>query len=160
MKNWILFISVVTFNFLCISFISSWAPLLSAMCIVFMSLDICFLMTYLTYTSWFSYILFLIFLGGLMVLFTYMCSVAPNEFTKPELVKKMWYALLYSLMAFMVVEWNPNLWTKTTESSIQFMTYSMNLSIMIISIVYLLLTLIVAVNISSYKYGPIRAKKN
>uniref|UniRef100_A0AAU6W804 NADH dehydrogenase subunit 6 n=1 Tax=Tinodes ventralis TaxID=3144872 RepID=A0AAU6W804_9NEOP len=47
--------------------------------IIFMQLLIsCFLFNFMINNSWFSYILFIMFIGGLMILFMYMCSISSN----------------------------------------------------------------------------------
>nr|ANJ70555.1 NADH dehydrogenase subunit 6 [Melanotus villosus] len=125
----------------------------------------------ISHNFWFSYILFMIMIGGMLVLFIYMTSVASNE--------KFLYSnkLMITMMIMM-----------TTTISIQmidsFLSYQISLNmdtammsnssmyqlslnkyinlpanwIMITLIIYLLVTLIAVVKITNITYGPLRQK--
>nr|AWK49451.1 NADH dehydrogenase subunit 6 [Penaeus sp. 1 SPS-2018] len=119
---------------------------------------------------WFSYILFIIFLGAMLVLFIYVASLASNEsfsFSTSLLLIFMMTASVSFLMMFM----DPMLMntplsvqqsslindqfssTPTLLSSIYNYT-TMNLTLFIV--LYLLLTLIVVVKITNTFFGPLR----
>nr|YP_009528975.1 NADH dehydrogenase subunit 6 [Ophraella communa]AST14962.1 NADH dehydrogenase subunit 6 [Ophraella communa] len=118
---------------------------------------------------WYSYILFLIMIGGMLILFIYMTSIASNEKFKPNL--KMIFILLMFLMITMIMinldQFYMNILNQTIENKLFNMNYNLNLSmmkyfnfpnyfIMISMIIYLFITLIAIVKITNFKYGPLR----
>nr|ADO60534.1 NADH dehydrogenase subunit 6 [Drilus flavescens] len=116
---------------------------------------------------WYSYILFIIMIGGLLVLFIYMTSVASNEKFK----------ISFSIM-FMIVA--ATMWTTKNQEflhmsnkTMEMLSFNSNwinqmsmskylnnpLNLWVISmIVYLLLALIAVAKITNIKYGPLRSK--
>nr|QGT34621.1 NADH dehydrogenase subunit 6 [Metisotoma macnamarai] len=111
-------------------------------------------------TNWFSYIMFLIFLGGLMVLFIYISSLAANEmfYFKPNTYMHITLGLMIIFM-FMSMFMNnqmtlssPNMMSSTLVVMISKSMLMMSLSTML----YLLLTLIVVVKLTSKYKGPLR----
>nr|YP_010593051.1 NADH dehydrogenase subunit 6 [Aparapotamon binchuanense]WAB69718.1 NADH dehydrogenase subunit 6 [Aparapotamon binchuanense] len=120
-----------------------------------------------TYSFWFSYTLFLIFLGGMLVLFIYVASLASNEpfASFPTLI----YMIIFFLSELLILFMDPILFTsfsnlanssiKTYSSTAHitswiFNTPSMYFTFFIIS--YLLLTLLVVVKIINLFKGPLR----
>nr|YP_009590301.1 NADH dehydrogenase subunit 6 [Alcidodes juglans]QBM10388.1 NADH dehydrogenase subunit 6 [Alcidodes juglans] len=124
------------------------------------------------YNYWFSYMLFLIMIGGMMVMFIYMTSIASNE--KFSLPKK--YMLMFSVLSLFIIilsllidPWYSNLnmmpFSSINQSFIDFNNFSLNkffnwpnLKLTIIIMLYLLITLIAAVKIVGKKMGPLRQK--
>lgn len=122
-----------------------------------------------TYSYWFSYILFIIFLGGILVLFIYVTSLASNEsfhFSHSILVSSLGFLIL--LIPFTLL-WDSLLNGSITqlplsslniESSNVFIIswiYTANLiNFTLFIILYLLLTLIVVVKITNLFKGPLR----
>nr|YP_011010728.1 NADH dehydrogenase subunit 6 [Menippe rumphii]WPW47618.1 NADH dehydrogenase subunit 6 [Menippe rumphii] len=122
-----------------------------------------------TYSFWFSYILFLIFLGGMLVLFIYVASLASNEVFSFSLLTFMLYLSMFFLLTIMCFILDPLLTSHSLNlppSSINNNTstpiivswiYSMNsMYFTLFIILYLLLTLIVVVKITSIFKGPLR----
>nr|YP_009967220.1 NADH dehydrogenase subunit 6 [Parasesarma bidens]ATV99237.1 NADH dehydrogenase subunit 6 [Parasesarma bidens] len=121
-----------------------------------------------TYSFWFSYILFLVFLGGMLVLFIYVASLASNEsfyFSNSLLFLFLTMTFISILFLFM----DPFLMLNSSSlptSSFKIMTStpfiinwiyntpSMIFTIFIIS--YLLLMLIVVLKITNLFKGPLR----
>nr|YP_010381759.1 NADH dehydrogenase subunit 6 [Entemnotrochus adansonianus]UDL72138.1 NADH dehydrogenase subunit 6 [Entemnotrochus adansonianus] len=54
-------------------------PLSLGLCVMLMSLFSCVLIAFCM-SSWFGYVLFLIYVGGLLVMFAYVSALAPNSF--------------------------------------------------------------------------------
>nr|YP_009918103.1 NADH dehydrogenase subunit 6 [Serratella zapekinae]QLP89005.1 NADH dehydrogenase subunit 6 [Serratella zapekinae] len=125
----------------------------------------------LSSSFWFSYILFLVFLGGMLVLFIYMTSLASNEMfsisspilaTAPGLI---FLFLVYSCGNILFDYLNPtyttalNLTPETPNLSSLFMKlyniFSAHLTILLAC--YLFLTLIVVVNMTNITQGPLRS---
>nr|YP_010952797.1 NADH dehydrogenase subunit 6 [Tetraloides heterodactylus]WMQ53217.1 NADH dehydrogenase subunit 6 [Tetraloides heterodactylus] len=124
------------------------------------------------YTSsfWFSYILFMIFLGGMLVLFIYVASLASNEFFNFSLMTFFsFFFLLLSLIFFayfldpmltsskssiFLSPINTNLMSTPSIISWIYSQPLMNFTLFII--LYLLLTLLVVVKITNLFTGPLR----
>nr|YP_009093687.1 NADH dehydrogenase subunit 6 [Mictyris longicarpus]CEG06224.1 NADH dehydrogenase subunit 6 [Mictyris longicarpus] len=123
-----------------------------------------------TYSFWFSYILFLVFLGGMLILFIYMSSLASNEVFM-QLYFFIWFLSLSLLLSILLVMFDPffissNFLASSISSfkaslistphtiSWIYNTPSMVFTTFIIS--YLLLALIVVVKITNLFKGPLR----
>lgn len=124
-----------------------------------------------TYSFWFSYILFLIFLGGILVLFIYVASLASNEIFMPSLILTFFTSIFIILLFLLFYLLDPvlissssylpnstiyNLPSTTYITSWIFNTPSILFTIFIIS--YLLLTLLVVIKIINLYKGPLRLR--
>nr|AOY39224.1 NADH dehydrogenase subunit 6 [Helophorus sp. BMNH 724835] len=115
---------------------------------------------------WFSYILFLIMIGGMLVLFIYMTSIASNEkfkYSNKILILMIALAMMMMLVYFYMNQYidltssyydnlNYTYWTLTLNKFLNF-PYNM---ILFMIIIYLFITLIAVVKISNIKFGPLR----
>nr|YP_010688286.1 NADH dehydrogenase subunit 6 [Layahima chiangi]WBR65506.1 NADH dehydrogenase subunit 6 [Layahima chiangi] len=124
-----------------------------------------------TYSYWFAYILFLIMLGGMLVLFIYVTSLASNELFSFSM-KSMFISMMSFSLLMMILLFTDNLMLMTNNLEMINMSLektssenelsliklynnpTMNITIMMIN--YLLLTLIVVVKITNINYGPLR----
>nr|YP_009573130.1 NADH dehydrogenase subunit 6 [Macromia daimoji]QBF44110.1 NADH dehydrogenase subunit 6 [Macromia daimoji] len=121
-------------------------------------------------TTWFSYILFLVFLGGMMVLFIYMTSVASNEmFKKHNMILPLLMIIPILVLSLLFMDpflvsgaknqdvfMFPMNQVKQTEESLS-MIYSYPTSMVtVFMVMYLLLTLIIIVYITKFNKGPLR----
>nr|QBM09261.1 NADH dehydrogenase subunit 6 [Magicicada septendecula] len=114
----------------------------------------------------FSYILFLVFIGGMLILFMYMSSIASNEkfyFSMKLLILNMIIWILIMIMntiSFKMDSINKLLKMNNLFDSFMikklYMFPSGMMTIMLV--IYLLFTLIVVVNIISIKLSPLRSK--
>nr|YP_009241029.1 NADH dehydrogenase subunit 6 [Shijimiaeoides divina]AMK46128.1 NADH dehydrogenase subunit 6 [Shijimiaeoides divina] len=151
-------------------------PLSMGMLILIQTLLLCLTSGMLINTYWFSYILFLIFSGGLLVLFIYVSSIASNEIFMITLKNKL-LLLLYFILIFMIslyfmnnlywmnmmineemmifpnyfifYEYNNINLTKLYNEQTYFLTMMM--------IIYLFITLIAIVKITNIFFGPLRS---
>nr|WAL33196.1 NADH dehydrogenase subunit 6 [Pontia edusa] len=151
-------------------------PLPMGLLILIQTLLLCLLSGMLINTYWFSYVLFLIFLGGLMVLFIYVSSIASNENFKTSIFNKsflMYFLIIiivsiffknnlfwmnfsfndeminsFNLFLFIGNDLNLNL-SKLYDKQSYFMTLMM--------IIYLFITLIAVVKITNIFFGPLRS---
>nr|YP_010229242.1 NADH dehydrogenase subunit 6 [Ceracris hainanensis]ARR27461.1 NADH dehydrogenase subunit 6 [Ceracris hainanensis] len=122
---------------------------------------------------WLSYILFLTFLGGMLVLFIYITSIASNEMFKPKLITMVIASILLLIMVTTMVIMDKMMFMdfiKNTETmninnyiNYQEMTLSLeklyNLPTSIITMmmmIYLFLALVAVVKITNINQGPIR----
>nr|QUT09637.1 NADH dehydrogenase subunit 6 [Tenuilapotamon latilum kaiyangense] len=122
-----------------------------------------------TYSFWFSYTLFLIFLGGMLVLFIYIASLASNEFFYIPLTSIMislfllfiFFSCFFYLDSILISSFsnlpNSSIWSYSSTAhttSWIFNIPSMYFTLFVIS--YLLLTLLVVVKIINLFKGPLR----
>lgn len=154
-------------------------PLSIGMLILIQTLITCLLSGILIKTYWFSYILFLTFLGGLLVLFIYVSRIASNEiFIISNNIKIIFFIILTIILIiqFIFIE-NLNWINLINNSEINnflntiFLNnenkinlnklYNNNSSILIsILIIYLFITLIAIVKITNIFFGPLRTFNN
>nr|YP_009255437.1 NADH dehydrogenase subunit 6 [Anopheles homunculus]AND46647.1 NADH dehydrogenase subunit 6 [Anopheles homunculus]AWB98235.1 NADH dehydrogenase subunit 6 [Anopheles homunculus]AWB99431.1 NADH dehydrogenase subunit 6 [Anopheles homunculus]AWB99847.1 NADH dehydrogenase subunit 6 [Anopheles homunculus] len=125
-------------------------------------------------TFWFSYVLFLIFLGGMLILFIYVTSLSSNEmFTMSfSLSLTSFLIFIFFMMIFLfldktlieqfitnlemenILNFN-NLINENTLSLNKMYNFPINM-ITLLLINYLFLTLLVTVKITKKFYGPLR----
>nr|UPX88405.1 NADH dehydrogenase subunit 6 [Melanagromyza aenea] len=153
-------------------------PLSMGLILLLQTLNMCIMIGMMSKSFWFSFILFLILLGGMLVLFMYVVSLAPNE--KFTLFKKLFfYILMYLMMTsiiYLLVDkmkiqlmFNNkemilmnNLLSFLPENSLSLNklynspTYIMTM----ILIIYLLMVLITTVYITKAFFGPLRMMNN
>uniref|UniRef100_A0AAU6QFQ0 NADH-ubiquinone oxidoreductase chain 6 n=1 Tax=Nepsalus decorosus TaxID=2950595 RepID=A0AAU6QFQ0_9NEOP len=126
-----------------------------------------------TYTYWFAYILFLIMLGGMLVLFIYVTSLASNELFSFSILNLMLSILLLSITMMIIFFMDKTMLLLNNMEMMKFYTNNLfmenelslnklynnpttNITLMMMN--YLLLTLIVIVKIVNINYGPLRQK--
>nr|AXA45536.1 NADH dehydrogenase subunit 6 [Paederus fuscipes] len=141
-------------------------PLSMGFILLIQTLLTCLMSSTFLLNYWFSYILFLIMIGGMLVLFIYMTSVASNE--KFKFSMKIFYLfMIMMIFLLMIMNYdsmliNPTnlLIIKQTNLNIslsKFINFPFNL-ILYMMIIYLFITLIAVVKITNIKYGPLRQK--
>nr|YP_009537815.1 NADH dehydrogenase subunit 6 [Athyma lysanias]AYN60532.1 NADH dehydrogenase subunit 6 [Athyma lysanias] len=154
-------------------------PLAMGLLILIQTLLTCLISGMLINTYWFSYILFLVFLGGLLVLFIYVSSVASNELFKIHFISKFSFIYILFIMIFSIFFKNNLTWMNFSFNdemdnffnSILFFNneYNFNLSklynkqnywMMLMMIIYLFITLIAIVKITNIFFGPLRSFNN
>lgn len=118
------------------------------------------------YFYWFGYSLFLVFVGGLLVIFSYVAALAPNLKTanlKYFLIVFLFFSCLGFFMEFLVekpfssVFWSWDLVGSSVEiTSISGLLSSRNVVLIIFLLVMLLLTMVIVVKICLYGGGPLR----
>nr|AND96377.1 NADH deshydrogenase subunit 6 [Bubas bison] len=122
----------------------------------------------LSFNYWYSYILFLIMIGGMLILFIYMTSVASNEMFTPSI--KIFFLittmLMLSLILFLLIDnfyWTlNNSFLSEINSKYQFWSLNKyfnfpNNMIMFMLIMYLLIALLTVVKITDFKKGALRS---
>nr|YP_010272325.1 NADH dehydrogenase subunit 6 [Meloe mediterraneus]UKE80246.1 NADH dehydrogenase subunit 6 [Meloe mediterraneus] len=118
------------------------------------------------YNFWFSYILFLVMVGGMLILFIYMTSVASNEkFTfsfksaLPMLSLVSCLIMPLTFMFFSDINITNNMTSFKTDnlyiSMIKYTLLPSSITLMF-TIIYLFITLIAIVKIINTKNGPLR----
>nr|ALK03382.1 NADH dehydrogenase subunit 6 [Lepetodrilus schrolli] len=141
-------------------------PLSLGLCIMLLTGALCLLAS-LSASSWYAYILFLVFVGGLLVMFAYVAVLAPNTFFlnfKPMIWMSMIFMVSLVIMSTVFFK-NPLsiappsshsaslLDSSSTGANLVFMNST---SIMIILGTILLIALLAVVKICYYQQGPLR----
>nr|YP_010895285.1 NADH dehydrogenase subunit 6 [Themira nigricornis]WJW73876.1 NADH dehydrogenase subunit 6 [Themira nigricornis] len=149
-------------------------PLAMGLMLLIQTLLICLMTGLIAKSFWFSYILFLIFLGGMLVLFIYVTSLASNEMFTLSI--KLFISSLMFMFLTIIIMWIinnlyiSNLFTNNEMETINSMNsyisenslflyklYNYPVNLMTILLMnYLLITLIAVVKITKLFYGPLR----
>nr|YP_010461169.1 NADH dehydrogenase subunit 6 [Strophopteryx fasciata]UUF92100.1 NADH dehydrogenase subunit 6 [Strophopteryx fasciata] len=171
MYQLIIMISSATLSFV---FTQMNHPLAMGMMLLLQSLVICLLTGFMTQSFWFSYILFLVFLGGLLVLFIYVTSLASNEMFSLSTKLLLCVMAPLTLTIILCLFTDSSFWTTSLMNSDMVNVLSLNSYfeeampslmklynqptgyITLMLVLYLFLTLIAVVKITSIFAGPLR----
>nr|AFQ62315.1 NADH dehydrogenase subunit 6 [Enicmus brevicornis] len=147
------------------SFLFMKHPLSMGMTLLAQTITIALLMGFFSMNYWYSYILTLIMIGGMLILFIYMTSIASNEkfklnFKLMILNLSICLILLYLLISNLnitLMEFSDTkmITSKIDYSMMNYYNYPKNF-IMLMIIIYLFITLITVVKISKTNQGPLR----
>nr|UPU95831.1 NADH dehydrogenase subunit 6 [Monochroa sp.] len=153
-------------------------PLSMGFMILTQTLLTCIITGMIIKTYWFSYILFLTFLGGLLVLFIYVSSIASNEMFFSSIYMKLFniasIMIIFILSMFlmnninwmnfinnsdMMIFFNNLIFFNNNEIKINLSKLYNNQTfiLMMMLIIYLFITLIAVVKITNIFYGPLRS---
>nr|UOU85380.1 NADH dehydrogenase subunit 6 [Rhamphomyia physoprocta] len=167
----ILFTTILISSFI---FMQMNHPLAMGLMLLIQTILICLITGLLTKNFWFSYVLFLIFLGGMLVLFIYVTSLASNEMFSMSM-NMMFYSIFIIIAMMMMLfimdklsiisilmnnEMNEtsNLNTFMNENILnlnKLYNFPTNLLTLLL-INYLLISLVAIVKITNMFYGPLR----
>nr|WHN64469.1 NADH dehydrogenase subunit 6 [Brachytarsina amboinensis] len=145
-------------------------PLSMGLMLLIQTLMISIIMGTMMKTYWISYMLFLVFVGGLLVMFMYIISLASNELFKFSFQLMMFIMMIFMLILLILNKYNfmnnfNNLETQifsnnfiiNENSMFLFKLYNMPNNLMTIMLMnYLLITLIATVKITKNHKGPLR----
>nr|YP_010990297.1 NADH dehydrogenase subunit 6 [Cricula andrei]WOW98281.1 NADH dehydrogenase subunit 6 [Cricula andrei] len=151
-------------------------PLSMGLMILIQTLLTCILSGMMIKTYWFSYILFLTFLGGLLVLFIYVSSIASNELFSfnfyPKIFMMFSFFLLlilsyYNLYNLKWLNFSNNvsemnnffspLFLNETKINLNKLYNNQTFMLTYLLIIYLFITLVAMVKITNIFYGPLRS---
>nr|YP_009454225.1 NADH dehydrogenase subunit 6 [Gynaephora jiuzhiensis]ATY48754.1 NADH dehydrogenase subunit 6 [Gynaephora jiuzhiensis] len=154
-------------------------PLSMGFMILIQTILMCLLLGMLNKTYWFLYILFLIYLGGLLIIFIYISSITSNELFNPSmnlktlfifLLMSIFYILYFKINKFFLMNFSFNSDMNNLFSmSNLFININLNIInlnkiynnhtffIMLMLMIYLFITLIAMVKITNIFYGPLRS---
>nr|YP_009058486.1 NADH dehydrogenase subunit 6 [Scathophaga stercoraria]AIL95208.1 NADH dehydrogenase subunit 6 [Scathophaga stercoraria]UJG45472.1 NADH dehydrogenase subunit 6 [Scathophaga stercoraria] len=174
MMQWILMSLLFIFNFI---FMNMKHPLAMGLTLLIQTTLVCLMSGLMTKSFWFSYILFLVFLGGMLVLFIYVTSLASNEMFSFSIKLLFISLMIFSIMMItlffidknnllnysnMEVQSISNMNSYLMENSLslnKLYNYPTNL-LTILLMNYLLITLIAVVKITNLFKGPLRPMFN
>jgi len=140
-------------------------PIIMVATIIIQALIICIIIAFNILTSWFSFILFLVFIGGLIVLFIYIARLASNEIFKfeislEELLPKLIIFTTFLRLIILNLNQQNTKYIAYSPKILIFKLYSLeNFTLIISCFFYLLLALIIIVSIIKIKEGPLRSLK-
>nr|QHZ87513.1 NADH dehydrogenase subunit 6 [Rhithrogena sp. XL-2019] len=166
-----LLISALTIG---VTFTTMSHPLAMGLVLLCQTLLIALLTGLLAPSFWFSYILFLVFLGGMLVLFIYVTSLASNEMFSISSQSMLLILVITTLLGVISLFNDPSMWfsPELSEQILQpqslWISDLSNLLIKLYSspsyyltlllVTYLFLTLIAVVTITQIYEGPLRSK--
>nr|AWB98664.1 NADH dehydrogenase subunit 6 [Anopheles triannulatus] len=149
-------------------------PLSMGLMLLIQTFLTCLITSIYVKTFWFSYILFLIFLGGMLILFIYVTSLSSNEMFSMSFSLTMISLIIFSIFTilFFIIDKSlieqfitnmemeklsniNNLINENILSLNKMYNFPTNL-ITLLLINYLFLTLLVTVKITKKFYGPLR----
>nr|QXF68462.1 NADH dehydrogenase subunit 6 [Asiadodis yunnanensis] len=143
-------------------------PLSMGLILFLQTISMCLISGFMSLSFWFSYVLVLIYLGGMLVLFMYITSLASNEmffYSNKILFSMFLLPMIIGLTYFLNFNYPMNLYENMENSMIMNLTYNnfllkmYNQPINMITILiasYLFLTLIAVVKIINIYKGPLR----
>nr|YP_009740937.1 NADH dehydrogenase subunit 6 [Filchnerella tenggerensis]QID03951.1 NADH dehydrogenase subunit 6 [Filchnerella tenggerensis] len=160
-------------NALNINFIKLNHPMSMMMFIIIQTLLIGLTAGTLMESFWLSYILFLTFLGGMLVLFIYITSIASNEMFQLKSISVILTGIMWLILTISLILLDKSLYIdllKNSDTSLitnnmnfQEMTMSLNkiynnptFMITMMMMIYLFLALLAVVKITNINQGPIR----
>nr|YP_011010469.1 NADH dehydrogenase subunit 6 [Asclepios annandalei]WPW47097.1 NADH dehydrogenase subunit 6 [Asclepios annandalei] len=115
--------------------------------------------------TWYSYILVLVMLGGMLVLFMYMASIASNEIMKFSMKITIMFMMSIMIMMMLIkqemMSYNTTMiWTTENQQNMSMMKLFNNQTsiITIMMALYLLMTMIYVIYITNTFEGPMRKK--
>nr|URX54497.1 NADH dehydrogenase subunit 6 [Glyptotermes sp. 18 AB-2022a] len=143
-------------------------PLAMGMMLLMQTTIMCMISGLMYKSFWFQYILFMVFVGGMLVLFIYVTSLASNEMF--SLSSKMLVTILMIPGMTLMVNMHINQYSEETSSYIMLLTEEIitstsklynqpNGPMTILMVLYLFMTLIVVVKITNISKGPLRETK-
>nr|QOL00631.1 NADH dehydrogenase subunit 6 [Hieroglyphus annulicornis] len=156
-----------------INFIKLSHPMSMMLFIIFQTVLIGLMTGIMMESFWLSYILFLTFLGGMLVLFIYITSIASNEMFQPKSLTLIMTLMLSTIVMIsliiidkmMFMDFFKNTDNMNIDNSINFQEMTLSLEklynnptfiITMMMIIYLFLALLAVVKITNINQGPIR----
>nr|ASY98116.1 NADH dehydrogenase subunit 6 [Theopropus cattulus] len=143
-------------------------PLSMGLILFTQTICMCLISGLMSLSFWFSYILLLIYLGGMLILFMYITSLASNEmflYSNKTLLLIIFFPLSFMSIYYLNLNYYMNLYENMENSlTLNMMTnnflmkmYNQPINMILIFIAaYLFLTLIAVVKIINIFKGPLR----
>nr|UEP16616.1 NADH dehydrogenase subunit 6 [Botanophila rubrifrons] len=170
MVQWTLMTIMLMINLI---FMNMKHPLAMGFILLMQTTMICIISSLMTNSFWYSYILFLIFIGGMLVLFIYVTSLASNEMfsfsMKLMIISFIFFITLMIILMFFDKKFlimysnleinsiiNMNSYLMENSISVNKLYNYPNNMMTILLINYLLITLIVIIKITKLYKGPLR----
>nr|YP_004222173.1 NADH dehydrogenase subunit 6 [Chrysoperla nipponensis]ARO47929.1 NADH dehydrogenase subunit 6 [Chrysoperla nipponensis]BAJ61131.1 NADH dehydrogenase subunit 6 [Chrysoperla nipponensis] len=153
-----------------LNFIQTKHPLAMGLNLLIQTILISLLCGFMSYTYWFSYVLFLTMLGGMLVLFLYVTSLASNELFSFNMLSLLLMISFTMIMSIILIFNDKFIWLISNLETINFnminnlenennlikLYNNPTMNVTLLMIIYLFLTLIIVVKITDINYGPLR----
>lgn len=145
-------------------------PLILGLILIIQTVLISLFIGLISQTFWFSYILFLIIIGGILILFIYTISFIFNKIFVQKFNIKTYLIIIIIFILLLFInksiflnnfELNLNINNHSIQESIYNLIKLYNFPINLLNLIiinYLFFLLIVVVKITNFFYGPIRIK--
>nr|YP_009231991.1 NADH dehydrogenase subunit 6 [Tegula lividomaculata]AMA07352.1 NADH dehydrogenase subunit 6 [Tegula lividomaculata] len=141
-------------------------PLSLGLCIMLLTGLSCVLLG-VVMSSWYGYVLFLVYVGGLLVMFAYVSALAPNTFFSSVKSIVSWafsfifvstMLIIFYVPDFSFLGWLDQLATeKTIVSSGNIIVAPSMINVIIVLGAVLLVNLLAVVKVCYYQQGPLRS---
>nr|YP_010991151.1 NADH dehydrogenase subunit 6 [Chrysopa formosa]WOX61424.1 NADH dehydrogenase subunit 6 [Chrysopa formosa] len=153
-----------------LNFIQTKHPLAMGLNLLIQTIFISLLCGFMSYSYWFSYVLFLTMLGGMLVLFLYVTSLASNELFSFNMFSMIMMIYFIIFMSIILMINDKFMWFISNLETINFnminnlenennlikLYNNPTMNMTLLMIIYLFLTLIIVVKITNINYGPLR----
>nr|URX53600.1 NADH dehydrogenase subunit 6 [Bifiditermes mutubae] len=143
-------------------------PLAMGVTLLMQTTMVCLISGLMHQSFWFQYVLFMVFIGGMLVLFIYVASLASNEMFSLSTKMLMMTAVTITISTT-IKDWTTSnskemmMFNMAMDNEITMMTSKLynqpNGWLTIFMAMYLLMTLIVVVKITNISKGPLRQMK-
>lgn len=110
------------------------------------------------YSSWLGFLLFLIYVGGILVIFSYFLAIMPNQhqFNYYLAIIPLLSITIFTLFSVFISDtWTSSMPNYSSLTTIIFNPY--NLSTLILLVLILLFTIIVVIKACKVEKGPLRS---
>nr|AJW60219.1 NADH dehydrogenase subunit 6 [Chrysoperla nipponensis] len=153
-----------------LNFIQTKHPLAMGLNLLIQTILISLLCGFMSYTYWFSYVLFLTMLGGMLVLLLYVTSLASNELFSFNMLSLLLMISFTMIMSIILIFNDKFIWLISNletinsnminnlenENNLIKLYNNPTMNVTLLMIIYLFLTLIIVVKITDINYGPLR----
>nr|AML26648.1 NADH dehydrogenase subunit 6 [Ptiliidae sp. BMNH 1274723] len=135
-------------------------PLSMNLILILITITIALTNGFMNSNFWFSYMLFLIMIGGLMIIFMYMTNTMSNQ--KFQFSFKNFLIMFTLLIMLLLINFDHQMihenisWSPMNNSSLLKFINLPSMMLMILMINYLLITLVATVKITKFYLGPFR----
>nr|UWM10859.1 NADH dehydrogenase subunit 6 [Pseudocuneopsis sichuanensis] len=144
--------------------VSSSHPLILSIKVLTLAFSLCLSMNFLT--TWYAYMIFMVMLGGVLVMFTYISSLAPNSIFKMKLDMFHMFTqtaitllMTYNLVSFSSKAFSTQKPYSHPDNLITFFLSSSNSSLLLTMASALLLTMFIVTNLLFNSKSAMRLHK-
>lgn len=137
---------------LTISSVLAYSPIILGINILVTSLVLASLYA-LTLRAWYSFLIFLIYTGGILVIFAYFTAISPNQHIN---FSNIGYSISITIITLNILIWRyPSIAIRSgfQTTSLYQTGYA---AILILIVIFLLVTILIIVKVASMSKGPLR----
>nr|UZT67815.1 NADH dehydrogenase subunit 6 [Erpobdella octoculata] len=131
------------------------SPVLLLFNILMMALTISWL-TGAMFSSWYSFLVFLIYIGGMMVMFSYFVALSPNQYLKIKSVTFMMMLAMLMISLPTFYSYNPAEFNNNNKFDSLYLYSPVLVPILLFMIILLLMMMLIVVKMINTSKGPLR----